>query len=177
MIEHCIINHLRYYFGVKSEVFLLDSNSTQYGTNQERTQTALKGGVQLFKKQPDPILVYLFQPLMKMYDIIVKQSFAVIVGFCYNICLFKNPVTTILKVVGYEHWGRKTVSYHNGSLGAKPQSAGKFLQFFVEKNSDFNVIWITFWTGWHVWGPGSEDPSRWANLAIFFGKNSHFNAI
>ena len=37
-----------------------------------------------------------------MHAIIVKQGFAVIVAFCYNICLFKNPVTTILKVVGFE---------------------------------------------------------------------------
>ena len=39
---------------------------------------------------------------MKMHAIIVKQGFAVIVAFCSNICLFKNPVPTILKVVGSE---------------------------------------------------------------------------
>ena len=54
-----------------------------------------------------------------MHGIIVKQGFAVIVAFSYNICLFKNPVITILK----------------------------------------------------------EAPNRWAILAIFRGKNSHFNAI
>ena len=38
---------------------------------------------------------------MKMHAIIDKQGFAVIIVFCY-ICLFGNPVITILKVVGCE---------------------------------------------------------------------------
>ena len=37
-----------------------------------------------------------------MHSIIIKQGFAVIVAFCY-ICLFRNPVITILKVVGCEN--------------------------------------------------------------------------
>ena len=32
----------------------------------------------------------------------VKQGFAILIAFCYNICLFKNPVIMILKVVGCE---------------------------------------------------------------------------
>ena len=39
---------------------------------------------------------------MKMLAIIVKKGFVVIVAFCYNICLFRDPVTMILKVVGCE---------------------------------------------------------------------------
>ena len=34
--------------------------------------------------------------------VIVKQDFAVLVAFYHNICLFKIPVITILKVVGCE---------------------------------------------------------------------------
>ena len=67
-----------------------------------RTQKFLKEGVQFFKKQPDPLVVNLFQPLMKMHSIIVQQGIAIIVVFCYNICLLKNPVITISKVVGWE---------------------------------------------------------------------------
>ena len=37
-----------------------------------------------------------------MHDLIVKQGLAVIVAFCYSICLFKNPAITISKVVGCE---------------------------------------------------------------------------
>ena len=37
-----------------------------------------------------------------MHALIVKQGFAVIVVFCYNINLFSNSVTTVLKVVGCE---------------------------------------------------------------------------
>ena len=37
-----------------------------------------------------------------MHGVVVKQGFAVMVAFCYNICLFKKPVITILKVVGRE---------------------------------------------------------------------------
>ena len=73
-----------------------------------------KGGrVQFFKKQPDSILVNLFQPLMKMHGVIVKQGFAVVVAFCY-ICLFKNPVLTILKVNGGEDCGERTSYLYRG---------------------------------------------------------------
>ena len=58
--------------------------------NRGAPRNFYRGGVQFFKKQPNPILVNLFQPLMKMNDIVVKQGFAVLVGFCYNICLFKS---------------------------------------------------------------------------------------
>ena len=37
-----------------------------------------------------------------MHAIIVMQGFTVIAAFCYNICLFRNPAITILKVVGGE---------------------------------------------------------------------------
>ena len=73
---------------------------------------------------------------MKMHGIIVKQGFVVVVAFCY-ICLFKNPVITILYVRGGEDSGKRT-SYHYGP--------GQFLQFFFEKNSHFNAIWMTFQT-------------------------------
>ena len=43
-------------------------------------------------------MINLFQPLMKMHAIIVKQGFAVKAAFCYNICLLKNPVLMILIV-------------------------------------------------------------------------------
>ena len=72
---------------------------------------------------------------MKMYGIIFKQGFAVIVEFCYNFCIFKNPVITILKVVGCEDCVRENLSYHNGGLGVKPLAAGQFLQFFSEKTA------------------------------------------
>ena len=39
---------------------------------------------------------------MKMHDRMVKQGLAVIVAFCYSICLLKNPAITILKVIGSE---------------------------------------------------------------------------
>ena len=76
---------------------------------------------------------------MKMHAIIVKQGFAGIVVFCYNICLFRNPVIAISKVVGCE-----------------------------------DCVWKNKLP---LWGPGGEAPSRWAILAIFSEKNSHFNAI
>ena len=71
----------------------------------------------------------IFQPLMKMYSIIVKQGIAVIVGFCYNICLFKTLVITILKVVGCEDCVQENISYRYRGLGAKPPAAWQ-LQFF-----------------------------------------------
>ena len=46
---------------------------------------------------------------MKMHDIIVKQGLAIIVTF-YYICLFKNLVITILKVVGCEDCVREQVT-------------------------------------------------------------------
>ena len=59
-----------------------------------------------------------------MYAIIVKQGLVVpvIVAF-YYICLFRNPVITILKVVGCEDDVRK----NNLPIGP---AAGQFLQFF-----------------------------------------------
>ena len=67
---------------------------------------------------------------MKMHPIIFKQGFAMIVAFCYNICLlFKNPVTAILKVVGYEDCVQENVSYNFGGLGVKPPAAGQLFQF------------------------------------------------
>ena len=71
---------------------------------------------------------------MTMQAIIVKQGFAVIVAFYYNICLFKNPVIMILKIVGCEDCGQE------------------------------NKL--------PPWRPGGEAPSRWAILAIFFGKKT-----
>ena len=44
---------------------------------------------------------------MKMHAIVDKQGFAVIVAFCYNICLFKNLVIPILKIAGCEDCGRE----------------------------------------------------------------------
>ena len=71
--------------------------------------------------------------------IIVKQGFSVIVAFCYNICLFKNPLITILKAFGCEDYVRE-----NKLPQWKPPAAGQFLQLFLEKNSQFNAIWMTF---------------------------------
>ena len=67
-----------------------------------------------------------------MYGVIVKQGSAVRLGFGY-ICLFKNPIITILKVVGGEDCVRENVSYHNVGLGAKPPAPGQFLQYFWKK--------------------------------------------
>ena len=76
-----------------------------------------------------------------MYDIIVKQGFVVIVGFCYSICLFKNPVIMILKVIGCENCVRENKIT---IMGEKPSACKQFLQFFFGKNSHFNANWITF---------------------------------
>ena len=74
-----------------------------YGTHLPGAHPEIfKGGVNFSKTSPNPIVVNLYQPLMKMHPIIVKQSFAVIVAFCYNICLFRSHVITILKVVDSE---------------------------------------------------------------------------
>ena len=76
---------------------------------------------------------------MKMHAIIIKQGFVIIVAFCYNICLFRSPVITILKLAGCEDCVRESKSPVSGGLRAK--SARQFLQ---EKNSHFNGIWITY---------------------------------
>ena len=68
-----------------------------------------------------------------MHGIIVKQDFAVLAAFHY-ICLFKNPVITISKVVGCEDCVRER-SYHYGGLGAKPSATRKFLKIFSEKKT------------------------------------------
>ena len=60
---------------------------------------------------------------MKMRVITLKQGFAVIVVFC-DLCLFRNPVITILKVVGCEDCVRQS---------KLPLLLGKFLHFFRKK--------------------------------------------
>ena len=79
---------------------------------------------------------------MKVHGVTVKQDFAVIVEFCYNICLFKNPVITILKVVGCEDCVRENKA--TMGPGGEAPSRWAIFQFFLEKNSHFNAIWITF---------------------------------
>ena len=91
-----------------------------------------KGDFNFSKTNPSPIVANLFQPLMKMHAIIVKQGFAVIVAFCYNICVFKNLVTMILKVMVLKIVCERT-SYHYWGVGAKPPAAGQFLPFFRKK--------------------------------------------
>ena len=44
---------------------------------------------------------------MKMHAILVKHGFGVIVAFCYNICLLRNPVVTVLKAIGFEDFVRE----------------------------------------------------------------------
>ena len=56
---------------------------------------------------------------MKMHAIMVKQGFGVIVAFSY-ICLFKNPVITILKAVACEDSVRENKLPLHGGLGTKP---------------------------------------------------------
>ena len=68
---------------------------------------------------------------MKMHAIVVKQGFAVIAAFCSNMCLFRNPVITILKFIGCENCVREN-------------KLALFLQLFLEKNSHFNVILMAF---------------------------------
>ena len=74
-----------------------------------------------------------------MHGIIVKQGFAEIVAFCYNICLLKNPAITILKVVGCEDCARENKLPLWGRRGQTP-SRWAVPQFFSEKNSHFNAI-------------------------------------
>ena len=99
--------------------------STQPGIGPGAHSEIFKAGVSVFHK--------LFQPLMKMHAIIVKQGLAVIVAFCYNICLFRNPVITILKVVGCEDCVRENKLFRWESMGAKPPAAEHFLQFVRKK--------------------------------------------
>ena len=67
----------------------------------------LKGGVNFPKKQPDPILVNLLQPLMKMHGIIVHTGFRGNSGILLQLGYFENHVITILKVVGCEDCEQK----------------------------------------------------------------------
>ena len=83
------------------------------------------GGVNFLKTNQYPIVINLFQPLMKMHAIILEQGFAVIAAFCYNICLLKNPVLTIL-IVKIVREGKR---HHPGS---EAPAAGQ-LQFFRKK--------------------------------------------
>ena len=70
--------------------------------------------------------------IVKLHAVIVKQGFAVMVVFCYNICLFRNPVIMILKVVGCEDYVRENKSPYEG-LGAKLSATKQFLQIFQKK--------------------------------------------
>ena len=71
---------------------------------------------------------------MKVHSITVKQDFAVIVAFYYNICLFKNPVITILKVVGSEDCVREN-KLPLWRPRVKPPAAGQFFNFFKNKTA------------------------------------------
>ena len=52
-----------------------------------------------------------------MQATIVKQDLAIIVAFCYNICLIRKPVITILKMLVVKIVCVRT-SYHYEDLGA-----------------------------------------------------------
>ena len=81
---------------------------------------------------------------MKMHGITVKQSFAIIVAFYHNICLFKTPVITILRVVVFEDCVQE-IKLPLWEPGGKGPSRWAILAiFFGKKNSDFNAIWMTF---------------------------------
>ena len=67
-----------------------------------------------------------------MHAIIVKQGFAVIVAFCYKICLFKNPVTTIRKFLDCEYCVQENKLPVLGPGGEAP-AVGQFLHFFRKK--------------------------------------------
>ena len=91
-----------------------------------------KGDFNFSKTNPSPIVANLFQPLMKMHAIIVKQGFAVIVAFCYNICVFKNLCNNDFESYGFEDcvrenklplWGR----------GGKAPSRWTILAIFSKK--------------------------------------------
>ena len=76
-----------------------------------------------------------------MHGDIVKQDFAVMAAF-YYICLFKNPVITIAKVVGCEDCVRENKLPLWGPGGEAP-SRWAILKISRKKNSDFNAIWMT----------------------------------
>ena len=82
---------------------------------------------------------------MKMYAIIVKHGFVVIVAFCYNIWLFRNSGIMVLKVVGCEDCVRENKLLLHRPGGETP-SRWVILPVFSEKNSHFNAIWVTFCT-------------------------------
>ena len=67
-----------------------------------------------------------------MHGITVKQGFAVIVAFCY-ICLFKNPVKLVLKVIGCKDCVQENKLPLWGAWGVKPLASGQFLQLFRKK--------------------------------------------
>ena len=69
---------------------------------------------------------------MKMNAILVKQGFAVIVALCY-ICLFRNPVTTILKVVGCEDCVQENKLPQWGPGGEAPGRWATLAIFFQKK--------------------------------------------
>ena len=71
-----------------------------------------------------------------MHAIIAKQGFAVIVVFCYTICLFRSPVLTILKVVGCERLCTRERVTIIGGWGRS-----QFLQFFRKI-----AIWMAFYS-------------------------------
>ena len=79
---------------------------------------------------------------MKMDTIIVKQGFAVIVAFCY-ICLFRNPVITILKVAGCEDRERENKLSLRGPRGEAP-CCWAIAAIFFEKKSRFNIVLHVF---------------------------------
>ena len=68
-----------------------------------------------------------------MHGIIGKQGKTVTVAFCY-ICLFKNPVITILKDVGCENCVRENKLSLWGSEGEAPTRWAVLAFFFSEKN-------------------------------------------
>ena len=78
-----------------------------------------------------------------MHATIAKQGFAVIVAFCYNICLFRTPVLTILKVVGCE-CARENALPLWGPGGEVPGRQAILAMF--SENSHFEAIWMTFCT-------------------------------
>ena len=73
---------------------------------------------------------------MKVHGIIyavVKQDFAVIVAFYYNIWLFKNSVITILKVVGCGDCVGKNKLPLRGPGGEDPSLWAILVNFFRKK--------------------------------------------
>ena len=64
--------------------------------------------------------------------VIGKQGFAVIVALCFNICVFKNLVITILKVDGCEDCVREN-KLPLWRPGGEALSRWAILAFFLEK--------------------------------------------